>query len=133
MSIRFADSYVDRLFNERDMLGLHHLVSVMEQDRTLPEECWIFCRMLEWLGSTRSGVWQYYESIADETFQRLGRALEQSGHFELAGRYRSGMSIWNGPDRASSLDRWMDAHEDEIRDAAFELISRRRDCLKCGG
>jgi hypothetical protein len=132
MRVQFANSYIDRLFTERDFLGLHHLFSVMERDRHLPDGCWIFCRILEWFGSTRSGVWQYYESIPNETFQRVSQALDNSGHSELANRYRSGMTIWDGPDRAASLDKWMDEHEHEIRDVAFDFIRQSQDVLKKG-
>ena len=122
MGVRFANSYVDRLFAERDLVGLHHLFSVLERDKILPEECWLFCRIIEWMGSTRSGVWQYYERIPKETFDRISRAFEKFGHSEIAEHYRSGLAIWDGADRAASLDRWIWAHEREIEEAALGMI-----------
>jgi len=56
MAVRFAHSYVERLFAERDMPGLYHVISVVGAERQLPEEFWLFSRLLEWVGSTRSGV-----------------------------------------------------------------------------
>jgi hypothetical protein len=129
MPVRFASSYVNRLFAERDLLGLHHLVSVLERDKELPDGCWLFCRIIEWTGSTRSGVWQYYESIPKDTFERVGEAFDKFGHAEIAEHYRSGMVVWDGPDRAASLDRWIWSHEREIEDAAFEMIKPHQEIL----
>lgn len=130
MAIRFANSYINRLFVERDMTGLHHLISVLERDRSLPEEFWLFCRVLEWIGSTRSGVWQYYEGLSDEMFDRMSQALQRFGLAEIADRYRFGRTVWDGPDQAASLDEWIDKHEQQIESAVFDLILRRKDCLK---
>jgi hypothetical protein len=117
MAVRFAHSYVETLFAERDMPGLHHVISVLSGERQLPEEFWLFCRLLEWVGSTRSGVWQYYESLSDETFTRMSRALEQFGLSEIAEKYRSRRSCQDRPDVAASLDDCIDAHEREISEA----------------
>ena len=129
MAVRFANSYVERLFAERDIFGLHHLISVVGAERQLPEEFWLFCRLLEWVGSTRSGVWQYYEGLSEDTFERMSRALEQFGLSEIAERYRFGKSSWSGPDQAASLDEWLDAHEQQIENAAFELVAARKKAL----
>ena len=130
MRVRFANSYVDGLFSKRDLGGLHHLVSVMERDRVLPDECWLFCRIIEWIGSIRSGVWQYYETIPKETFERVGCAFEKFGHLEIAEHYRYGMALRHGPDRAASLDRWIFSHERQIEDAAFDMIKLHQVFLK---
>ncbi len=129
MAVHFAKSYVERLFAERDMLGLYHLIGVVGAERQLPEEFWLFSRLLEWVGSTRSGVWQYYEGLPADTFTRMTRALEQFGLSEIAERYRLGQSAWDGPNQAASLDQWIDAREQQIESAAFELIAARKDDL----
>ena len=129
MSVRFANSYIDRLFAEKDLDGLHHLLSVVGRDRPLPEEFWLFCRVFEW-APARSGVWQYYEGLPEEKFERMSRALDRFGLAELAEKYRVGRSTWNGPDRAASLDAWLESHAQEIHEAAFQLVAARKDCLK---
>lgn len=129
MAVRFANSYVERLFAERDMLGLYHLIGVVGAERQLPEEFWLFSRLLEWVGSTRSGVWQYYEGLPPAIFTRMTRALEQFGLSEIADQYRFGHSSWTGPDQAASLDKWLDAHEKQIESVTFELIAARKDDL----
>jgi hypothetical protein len=130
MSVSFANAYIDRLFAEKDMPGLHHLISVMERDKALPEEFWLFSRILEWLGSVRSGIYQYYEGIPRDKFKEIGQTLDQFKLTDLAERYRYGMSVWNGPDKASDLDEWIYKNEDEVQNIVFQLISQRQDCLK---
>jgi hypothetical protein len=129
MAVRFARSYVDRLFAERDIMEIHHLISVVGRDRKLPEAFWLFCCLIEWAGSTRSGVWQYYEPLSDETFEQISQALDRHGLFEIAERYRFGRTAWDGPDRAASLDRWIDEHAEQIERTAFDLISKLKDHL----
>ena len=132
MNARFADSYVDRLFSERDFGAIYHLISVREMQRPLPEEFWLFCRIYDW-APARSGVWQYYDGLADEAFMRMSRALERFGLTEIAAKYQLGKSTWNGPDRAVALDKWLDSHEQQIHEAAFSLIVDRKDFLKDNG
>lgn len=129
MDLRFANSYVDRLFAERDLLGIYHLVRAVAEERLLVEEYWLFSRLLEWEGSTRSGIWQYYEHIAEDTFQRVGRDLDQFGLSELAEQYRFGQRVWRVPEQVALLDRWIDAHAREIYVAAFHLIASHRPSL----
>jgi len=128
MSVRFANSYIDRLFAEKDLGKLYHLIDVVCRDRPLPEEFWLFCRVYEW-APARSGVWQYYEGLPEEKFERVSQALERFGLAELAEKYRLGKSTWNGPDRAASLDAWLEAHAQQIHDAVFQLVAARKDCL----
>ena len=126
MITRFAKSYVDRLFTERDILGLYHFFSVLGEQHQLPEECWLFCRLLEWTGSTRSGVWQYYDTISADTFERVILELERFRLSDIAEKYRSGSNI---SEETSKLDKWIDAHEAEIYNAALKLIEPRKEEL----
>src|SRR6266436_3257576 len=89
MSVRFANSYIDRLFAEKDLDGLHHLISAVGRDRPLPQQFWLFCRVLEW-APARSGVWQYYDGLSEEKFERMSQALERFGLGDLAEKYRLG-------------------------------------------
>jgi hypothetical protein len=122
MSIRFANSYVDNLFTERDMLELHRFISIVGDVHPLPEQFWLFCRVLEWTGATRSGIYQYYESLSDEMFSRMSATLERFELLEIAQKYRSGKDLWDKPGHASSLDEWIDTNEQQIENAIFELI-----------
>lgn len=76
-------------------------------------------------------MWQYYEGLSEDTFVRMSQALGRFGLSEISQRYQAGRDAWNGPDQAASLDAWMDAHEQQIHSAAFELIAARKDELCC--
>ncbi len=104
MIVCFANSYVDRLFAERDLLGIYYLVGTVAEERPLPEEFWLFSRLLEWEGAVRSGIWQYYEGVVEDTFQRVCRGLDQFGLSELAEQYRFGQRVWRVSEQVAALD-----------------------------
>ena len=131
MVVRYANSYIDRLFAERDLISLYQVISVIGKERALPEEFWLFCRVYEWAPS-RSGVWQYYEGLSDDDFEHMAGALERFGLGEIAEKYRLGKETWNGPDRAADLDSWQEANEHQIHDSVFRLIAARKELLKNG-
>ena len=110
-------------------MGLYHLISVTERENELPEEFWLFCRLLEWIGSTRSGVWQYYDGLSRETFDRMSRSLERFGLSDIAEKYQFGRAAWREPDRAAELDEWIDRHERQVESAAFDLILKHKERL----
>jgi hypothetical protein len=129
MAVRFADSYIDRLFAERDFDSIYQLVGVVGRERTLPEEFWLFCRIFEWAPS-RSGVGQYYEGLPEDKFERISQALDRFKLAEIAQKYRYGKGTWNGPDQAADLDDWLDRHAQQIHAAVFSLIEAQKDCLR---
>ena len=130
MHPRFAESYVERLFEQKDLLGLHQLISTLERDRELPKQCWLFCRLLEWEGSCRLGIWQYYEGTQQEEFEKIGRALDDAGLKELAHKYRYGMTAWKNDDIASALDKWIDSNQEFISAQLMCLLVSCREVLK---
>ena len=127
MSVRFAKSYIDRLFAERDLQGLYDLIEVLGREHSLPEEFWLFSRLLEWI--PRSGVWQYYETLSDEDAERISSGLERFGFHQIAAIYRAGKDSWKDSLWMSNLDAWIDAHCSEIETAAFEMIAGHRAAL----
>lgn len=130
MHPRFAETYVENLFSQRNLSGLPHLISVVERDRELPEQCWLFCRLLEWRGSRRSGIWQYYEGLPQDEFERIAKAAEDAGLKELANKYRHGKAAWNTEDNACSLDKWMDANREFISSELMCLLGDCREIMK---
>jgi len=127
LSARFAKSYIDHLFAERDLLGLYNLIEVLSREHSLPDEFWLFSRLLEWI--PRSGVWQYYETLSDEDAERISKGLERFGYHQIAAIYLSGKDRWEDSVRMSNLDTWIDAHCSEIEAAAFGIIAGQRDAL----
>jgi hypothetical protein len=125
MSAPLAKTYVEQLFAEKNLGDIYWAISIVERDRKLPEEFWLFSRVYE-LAPARSGVWQYYEGLSDEQFKRVSDDLDRFGLDEIAKQYRLGRRTWDGPTQAAEVDRWLDAHADEIHDAAFRLIADKQ-------
>ena len=129
MAVRYAKSYVDQLYEAKDMFALDGVIDVVGRDRPLPEQFWLAKRVFAWCGWSRSGIWQYYEVISQEDFEVVASALERFGLRELAVRYRSGMESWQKPDGCDELDRWIDTHQAELESTAFQLIASDRHYL----
>jgi hypothetical protein len=125
---RFARSYIDRLFSEKDYGLIHHLISVIEMQKELPEEFWLFCRIFEWAPS-RSGVWQYYEGLPSELFERVEKDLDRFELVEIAEKYRIGKAVWEQPEEIRKLDKWQRQNASRIHDAVFGLIAPLKDDL----
>jgi hypothetical protein len=130
MHPRYSENYVQKLFDEKDLGALHQVISVVSRDRELPNQFWLFNKMVEWEGATRSGIWQYYESIPRTEFDKIARGLVEAGLVELAEKYRGGMNTWNKDDRAVSFDKWIDANADSIRSQLLELVCEHLQTLK---
>ena len=129
MAVRYSAGYIDRIFAEQDLLSIHQTIEVVAQTRLLPEEFWLFCRIYEWAPS-RSGVWQYYESLPNAKFERVSAALDRFGLHSIAERYRSGKDAWQDEDTMRTLDSWLDANAEGIHASLFALIRSQTDLLK---
>lgn len=132
MNVRHTKSYLDRIFAEPDLMAIYQVISAVEQERPLPEEFWAFQRLYEF-APNRSGVWQHYESLPDEPFQRMLSALERFGFHEFAKRYREGRAIWDRP-QIREFDDWLEDNHQKIWSAALALIVPLKDrLLELGG
>jgi hypothetical protein len=127
--VRFAKSYIEQLYIQKDMLGLYHLITTTEQSRILPEQLWLFCRLLEWAGSVRSGVWQYYDGLPAEKFDRISIGLDNNDLAWIALFYRSGKTNPGEADQHDALDYWLDSNRRDIDEAALQLATSRKGWL----
>jgi hypothetical protein len=130
MITRYAPAFIDGLFSEGDLTTLHQVISVIETARSLPEEYWLFCRVIEWTGSERSGIWQYYESLTEAQFDRVSSGLIRFGFAEVAEIYRSGRNQWQDERKMADLDAWLRANSGWLEAAMLELIRPHRGLLK---
>lgn len=126
MGAAYASSYIDALFEHRDAVGLHTVISVRARSAQLPDECRLFLSVLEWLGCD----WQYYDTLKEEDFREVCRLLEKFGMAETLIRYRLGRA---SPEDAGELQRWLDAHETSVREELFRHASNASDFLKQNG
>ncbi len=131
MTASFSPAFVDRLFMERDFNGLHQLISAVEQERHLPEEFWLFCRVFEWAPS-RSGVWQYYEATPEAIFNRVLACLEQFRMSAIASKYAVGRNCRGPSESLAALDSWLDDNAASIHTKVFLLIDKQRGLLTNG-
>jgi hypothetical protein len=130
MSVSYAPIFIEELFARRDLVGLHTLISARSRTREMPDVCKVFCRVLEWSGSTRSGVWQYYEGLKEEDFAEVCRLLTKFGMDEVLARYREGRNVWKSESAIAVVDRWIDDHEGEIHETIFTLLKSATEELK---
>ena len=124
---RYAPRYIDSLFAQEDLVALHQVISVVEQTRSLPEEFWLFCRIYEW-APARSGIYQYYQALAEAKFHRISAALDRFGLHEIAEKYRSGLD-WHDSSKMARLDAWLDANSNQVHAAVLALIRPHKDLL----
>lgn len=131
MVARYAKSYIDRVYEAKDLGELYGLIEVVSRNRELPEQFWLFQRLHEWLGLWfRSGVWQHYECISESEVEKTARTMERFGLNELAEKYRSGLTTWDeAAGQCKELDNWISEHEKELDYIAFDLIAQNRDYL----
>jgi hypothetical protein len=121
--VRYAKSFIDELYEKRDVFTLDGVIDVVSRRRDLPQQFALFRKLLAWAGSTRSGVWQYYESTSHEEFESTASALELFGLPEFATHYRAGMASWKLAKNCDELDHWIDTHWSKLEDSVFNLIA----------
>jgi len=129
MNIKYADSYIDRLFSESDLYTIYSVITAVEKQKSLSDEFWLFCRVFEWAPS-RSGVWQYYEGVNSNEFHRLQQLMRQFRLIEIAEKHLKGKQEWKDSEKMSELDNWLYDNEDSIHESVFKLIEVKKDELK---
>ncbi len=120
MNVAYASSYIDEVFARHDALALHTIITVRARTSRLPEECALFVRTLEWLGSD----WQYYEATKEEDFIELCRLLKKFGMLDVLAKYQEGRA------QPSDFSEWFRRKEPSIHDQLFEIAKRAVDLLK---
>ena len=123
MSVNYAPSFIDAVFERRDALALYNVISVRSRGSVLPDECALFNRMLEWLGSD----WQYYEGIREEDYTEVCRLLTKFEMLDVLAKYQEGRSA---PLDSLDFGDWFDEHESEIKEQLFRHAKLAADFLK---
>jgi hypothetical protein len=127
--VRYSATYIDKIFAEEDLMPVYETIEVVSRGRSLPEEFWLFCRIYEWAPS-RSGVWQYYENLPDQKFERVSAALARCGLHDVAQRYRSGKDAWQDEEKMQALDTWLDVNAAGLHALLLGLIRPQMHLLK---
>ena len=131
MVARYSKSYIDQLYEAKNVCMLRNVVGVIQSQHSLPEQFSVFAGLWDWVCSARSGIYQYYECMEHRDiseFESLASGLAKFGFSEIADRYRSGMATWR-EDECDELDHWIGDHMSDLENAAFHLIAESRVCL----
>lgn len=80
----------------------------------LPSWAFLYVAVLEWMGSSRSGVWQYYEGLPPGLSEPILQELRSNSRSDIADVYASGLKSWDGDEMAGEVDTWIDLHSHEI-------------------
>jgi hypothetical protein len=123
MSVTYAPSFIDALFERRDATALHTLISVRARHSPLPDECALFVRVLEWLGSD----WQYYEALKEADFQEVCRLLDKFGMVDALTAFQMGRSTAEG---STDMKQWFSSNESQVLENLFMNAKRSSDFLK---
>ena len=129
MSVRFAKTHVDRAIEAIDLPTLYNVVRLTSRERELAEPLQLFLQFWEWVGATRSGIWQYYEGVPIADFNSTAAMMDRSDLPEIAARYRAGMECWDEPRYCDDLDHWIAANEKVLEETALQLIRPYREQL----
>tara|TARA_R110002049_G_scaffold247930_3_gene422416 strand:- start:138 stop:542 length:405 start_codon:yes stop_codon:yes gene_type:complete len=129
MAVQYAKTYIDRAVDANDLFTLYDVIRVLDSERDLAEPLRLFLRLWEWTGSTRSGVWQYYENVRIADFDEIATMMDRYNLTEIATRYRAGMECWEEPRYCDDLDAWIEANESMLEEIAMRLIEPHREQL----
>ena len=129
MTVNYAKSYVDRVCDSRDISALYDIVRTLDAERNLADPYKLAVRIWEWCNSTRSGIWQYYETIPLAQSQETASMMDRLRLGEIAVRYRAGMENWEEPRYCGDLDSWIELNWDAIENAVMALVESDRECL----
>ena len=122
MRPHYSIDYLDRVFGGKNVFDLWSLLTTLERHVPLPQKSWLFCRLLEWMSSTRSGVWTYYEATSETAQSHISSVIQ---HYPELGSfseyYDRGMMTWTSEQEIGHVDRWIDSHEAQIHSSLMQL------------
>lgn len=121
MNVAYTSSFIDSVFEREDATALHVIISVRARTSPLPDECALFARVLEWLGSD----WQYYGAIGEDDFIEVCRLLKKFGMSDVLAKYQEGKSS-----ASVDLSPWFLREESAIRESLFRHAHRSIEFLK---
>ena len=122
MTPQYSNDYLDRVYEGVSVFDLWSLLTAFERQVTLPERSWLFCRLVEWVSSTRSSVWTYYEATGLDVQTRISTAVGRCPELRaLAEYFNLGMRTWKSTEEVGPVDAWIDSHEAQIHASLMQL------------
>lgn len=127
MSPRYSTDFFDRTYGGHSVLDLWSLLTTLERHFSLPERSWLFCRLVEWMSSTRSGVWTYYEATSEALQGQISSAIRRYPELHAISEYYDcGMRTWRSEQEVGQVDQWLDAHEGQLHASLMQAARQEK-------
>jgi hypothetical protein len=127
MTPRFAPQFVDHLYTDAPIDEFYGTLGIIERHAPLPPASWLLCRLVEWMSTTRSGIWTYYEAVPEPDQREIVSVLGNFPTLEpLAIQYSKGREVWKRPRDIAHVDSWIDADEHEMKALLLALAREER-------
>ena len=130
MTPRYAADFLERAYGGQSAFDLWSSLTTWERHVSLPERSWLFCRLMEWMSSTRSGVWTYYEATSDALQSRISSAIRGYPELHAISEYFDrGMRMWKSGHDLVQVDQWLDSHEGQLHASLMHVAREEQDLL----
>lgn len=130
MRPRYSNDYLARIYGAESVFDLWQVLSTLERDVPLPEKSWLFCRLVEWMSASRSGVWTYYEATNQALQSQISAAVQRCPQLcAMAEHYDLGMRTWISQEEIARVDEWLDSHERELHASLMEAAREEQSLI----
>jgi len=127
MRPHYSTDYLDRTYSGQSVFDLWSLLTTLERHVSLPERSWLFCRLVEWMSSTRSGVWTYYEAMSEALQSEISSAIRRYPELHAVAEYFDrGRRTWKSEQEIRLVDKWLDSHERELHTSLMEVAREEK-------
>jgi len=127
MRPRYSTDYLDRTYAGQGVFDLWSLLTTLEGHASLPERSWLFCRLVEWMSSTRSGVWTWYEATSDALQSQISSAVRCYPELHAISEYFDrGMKTWKSEQEIGQVDQWLDSHEGQLHSSLMQVAREEK-------
>lgn len=122
MRPRYSTDYLERTYGGQSVFDLWSLLTTLERHVSLPEGSWLFCRLVEWMSSTRSGVWTYYEATSEALQAQISNSIRRYPELHAISEYFDrGMRMWKSEDEIGHVDQWLDSNEGQLHASLMQV------------
>jgi hypothetical protein len=127
MRPRYSIDFLDRTYGGQSAFDLWSLLTTLERHASLPERSWLFCRLVEWMSSTRSGVWTYYEATSEALQSQISRAIQRYPELHaISEHFGRGMRTWRSEQEIGHVDQWLDSHEGQLHASLMQFAQQEK-------
>jgi hypothetical protein len=127
MRPRYSTDYLDRTYGGQSVFDLWSLLTTLERHVSLPERSWLFCRLVEWMSSTRSDVCTYYEATSEALQSQISTAIRRYPELHAISEYFDrGVRTWKSEQESGQVDQWLDYHEGQLHASLMQVVREEK-------